>query len=311
MNYLIYGTSYNLIDEEINKIIGDEKPTIYFLEEVELRDVLEDIGYQSMFDEKKVVILKNFESITSSKKDNEDTVEHLIKYLQDPNPNSILILISNEKINPKSVPKELFNNLQIIETTMITKPYELAKILGDVIKREGYNISTNTLNLFAEKCAANYDIAINEFNKIKKIKGSNKTIDDSDIENHISNYNITDMFGFKDAVINKNIDKALKMLDDLESSKAEIVPLTVMLAKEYQILYNIKLLSNKKMTNDAISKELDNMHTYRVRLLREASNKYSDKELEHVILYLCDLDLKLVTEDNLGFDELRKFLLEL
>ncbi len=82
-----------------------------------------------------------------------------------------------------------------------------------------------------------------------------------------------------------------------------------MLAKEYITLYDIKLLSTKRLTNDQISSMLNNLHPYRVKLLRESSIKYTEEKLEEIILYLCNLDARLVSEDNLGYDELRKFLL--
>ena len=84
-----------------------------------------------------------------------------------------------------------------------------------------------------------------------------------------------------------------------------------MLAKEYITLYNVKALVEKKYDNNKISITLDNMHPFRVKLLREVSMKYSLKELQDKILFLCNLDMKIVTKDNLGFDELRQFIIEL
>ena len=41
MNYLIYGNSYRLLDDEIKKIIQDKKYTSYYLSEVPVQDILE------------------------------------------------------------------------------------------------------------------------------------------------------------------------------------------------------------------------------------------------------------------------------
>ena len=53
MNYLIYGTSYHLIDEEIKKIIKDKKYETKSLLDVSIKDVIEDLSYSSMFEKKK------------------------------------------------------------------------------------------------------------------------------------------------------------------------------------------------------------------------------------------------------------------
>jgi DNA polymerase III delta subunit len=101
------------------------------------------------------------------------------------------------------------------------------------------------------------------------------------------------------------------MLDDLNYAKVDALPLVVMLGKEYSTLYDIKYLTTKNFTNEQISKELDNMHPFREKTLRLISNKYELDEIKDKILYLANLDMKLISQDNLGLDELRKFIVEL
>lgn len=310
MNYLIYGNSYRLIDAELQKILNNRKYENIDFESVSFDEVLEDISYESMFNDEKILVIRNFDSILSSKKENEKKIDKLVEYLLNaPNENITLIFISGEKLSTKGVGKSILSFLKVIETPIITKPYELDKLLGPYIRKEGYNITDKALSNFSVKCISNYDLAINEFEKLKTMKPDNNSITERDVEEFVSNYNMNDIFGFKDAVLNRNISLALEMLEDLENSKMEIVPLVVMIAKEYQTLYNVKILSNKKMTNDQISQELNKMHPYRVKVLREMSSKYTEEEIEKLILELCNIDLRLVSEDNLGFDELRKFLL--
>lgn len=311
MNYLIYGTSYQLIEAEIKKIINGRPYQSISLSDVDVKEVLEDLSYDSMFDEDKILVLKEFETLVD-KKESAGLLEELINYLKVPNKSTTLIFVSSAKINEKSKKnKEFLALVNVIETPVASKPYEVAKILEGIIKSAGFGISQNAINEFSTKCASSIDVAIMEFNKLKIIKGNNKLITQQDIDEYVSNYNTSDIFDFKDAVINKNIEKANNILNDLETSKIEIVPLVVMLAKEYEVLYNIKALVLKNLSNDQISKKLDNMHPYRVKLLKETSNKYALEELQKHLLYLCNLDLKLVSQDNLGFDEIRKFLLEL
>ncbi len=308
MNYLIYGNSFNLIDAEIQKIARGEAIRSYDLEETPLEEILEDLSYEAMFVEKKMLILKNLAGIVSSKKENESRLERLTNYLKSPNEHTTLIFTSGEKISSKGIGKELISLLKVVETPIISKPYELAKIMGEVVRNAGYRIAPNALNALCEKCISNYDIALNEFKKLQAIK-KDTNITEKDVEEVVSNYNTDNLFAFKDAVISRNIRLANDMLEDMEATKMELVPLVVMLAKEFQTLYNIKLLATRKMTNEQIGQELNKMHPFRVKLLRETSNKYKEAELEKLILELCNMDLRIVSEDNLGYDELRKFLL--
>ena len=310
MNYLICGNSFNLIDKEIEKIVGNKTKTVYSLEDVSLKEIVEDLGYNSLFADEKVVILKDVDFTSAGKKDTTTGFESLEAYLDNPSETATLIIVLREKVGSRGPLKKLASKMKVIETPIISKPYELVKLLGEEMKKEGYSISTEALNIFVEKCAVNYDIASSEFGKLKKMKGSNKNISTADVVELVSNYSMNDSFGFKDAVINLNISKAMKMLDDLEAAKMETVAIVIMLAKEYEAIYNVKLFASLKMSNEKISTEMGGMHTYRVKLLREVGNKYSLEKLEKIITYLCNLNLKLVSVDNLDYDELRKFFIE-
>lgn len=311
MNYLIYGTSYHLIDIEIKKILGNKKYETKFLEDISIKDIVEDLNYSSMFDDEKTIVIKNAELIFDKDYSNkEEDINSLSEYLANPNKLTTLILICSTKISERSKKaKEFLSHFKVINTPTVTKQFELAKLMDELIRKDGYAISQNALNKFAIKCALSIDVAIMEFDKLKTFKNDNKLISEKDIEEYVSNYNTSDIFEFKDAIINKNIGEALRLLDDLETSKIELIPLIVMLAKEFITIYNVKFLVEKKHNNDLISTKLGNMHPYRVKLLRETGNKYSLDELKKIILYLCNLDIKMVTKDNLGFDELRQFII--
>ena len=309
MNYLIYGTSYKLIQKEIKNIIKSNDYKTYSLIDNSIEEIIEDANYTDLFENEKTIVIKDADSLFESKKNNAKYLEILLNYLGNPNSSTNLILICSNKLNEKSY-KDILNKLKVITTPIITKPYELAKALEDIIKKDGYAIDYNALNNFANKCSSNIDIALMEFDKLKMIK-NNKLITANDIEEYVSNYNTSDIFGFKDALINKNIPLAINMLEDLETSKMEVVPICIMLENEYELLYTIKVLAKEKLSNDDIGAKLDKMHPFRVKVLRETSNKYTLDELQKHILYLCNLNLKLVSEDNLGFDEIRKFISEL
>lgn len=311
MNYLIYGNSYKLIDDKLKEIIKSKEINTYYMEDIDINQIIDDISYTSLFDNEKTIIVKNVEILFNNTKKNIDKLNKLKNYLENPNDTSTLILISNEKINERTkINKEILSYLNIIQTPIYTKTYELTNNINKILKDYGYTINQIDLETLINKCLNNYDIIINEITKLKEIKKPG-IITNKDIEDIISNYNINDIFGFKDAVLNKECKKALDMLDDLNYAKVDALPLVVMLGKEYSTLYDIKYLTTKNFTNEQISKELDNMHPFRVKTLRLISNKYDLDEIKDKILYLANLDMKLISQDNLGLDELRKFIVEL
>ena len=307
MNYLIVGTSYKLISNELNKIIGDNQYKTYSMLDITLSEVLTDASYVSLFDDKKIIVIKNFESVIDKK---DDSLEMLNNYLNEES-NTILILISSVNIPSKSkLNKEILSKLKVIEIKVPTKPYEVANLILEIANSYGFRIESNALNTFALKCAYNIDIVIMELEKLKLMKNNN-TITLEDVNVLVPNYNADNIFELKDAIISRDIKKAKELLDEAETAKLEIIPIIVMLAKEYELLYAIKEISLKNKTDEQIGSMLGGMHPYRVKMLRQSASKYTLDELKNLLLYLCNTDLKCVSEDNLGFLELKKFLLEL
>lgn len=310
MNYLIIGESYKLIDIEIKKIVGTNEYKTYSLDEVSINEVLEDASYTSLFNDAKFLVVKNFEVLYDTKKDDK-RMDSILDYLNNDGDTTLIFVAKSKMPSKTKVCKEIQTKLKIIETPIISKSYELNNILRNIIKKDGYGISENALTMFSNKCVCNIDVAINEFEKLKLYKGNNLLITETDIEEFVPNYNSGDMFELKDAIINKNLGRANELLDIVESSKMELIPLVVMLSKEYETLYVIKSLALEKKNNDDISSIMGGIHPYRVKLLRECSNKYNLDDIKRHILYLCNLDKRMVSEDNLGILELKKFLLEL
>ena len=308
MNYLIIGSSYKLIDKEIIKIVKGSKYKTYSLTDTALDEILVDASYGSLFDEEKIIVIKNFEASFDNKK---DELEALNNYL-DGESNTTMIFVSNANIPANTkLNKGIISKLKVIQTKIVTKPYEVSALICELTREYGFKIGESEASIFALKCAYNIDIAIMELEKLKLIKEKNTTITENDIEELIPNYNVNDAFELKDAIVNRNVEKAVTLIDQAENSKMELLPLVVMLAKEYELLYTISVLTKERKTNDQIGAMLDNMHPYRVKMLKSTANKYTIDKLKYLLAYLCHLDLKCVSEDNLGFVELKKFLLEL
>ena len=99
--YLICSNSYYLLEDELKNILKDNPYTSFDLNAVELDEVLEEAAYFSLFDDKKYMVVKNADIFGASKRKSKDesseeeTVskkdEKLLKYLEAPNSNTVLI----------------------------------------------------------------------------------------------------------------------------------------------------------------------------------------------------------------------------
>ena len=98
--FVLYSTSFRLLEEEIEKITGGNSYTTYNLDEMEIDDVLNDASYYTLFDDKNYMVVKNVTNFSANKKGKESSNkdDYLLNYLNEPNDNTVLILVLKEKL---------------------------------------------------------------------------------------------------------------------------------------------------------------------------------------------------------------------
>ena len=246
--YLISSSSVYLMEEEIKKIVKDNPYNSFDLNNTELDDVLEEASYFSLFDEAKYMVVKNANVFMATKRKKEDVDddnvskkdEKLLQYLENPNSNTILIFTvygkpaSNKKI--VKIIKDRYNYIEIVDF----KPAELISEAENLLKEDGYKASKDTLQYIVSNCLNNYDLIVNEIEKIKLYYGKGIKLDIESIEGIVSKNIEDNNFKFIDAVMDKNIKEAFRIFDDLMIQKVEPIMLLSMFAKENRNILIVK-----------------------------------------------------------------------
>ena len=298
--YLISSDSIRLIDDEIKKIVKDNKYQSFDLNNVELDDVLEEANYFSLFDEKKYMVIKNANNFGTSRRKKEDDDEEnvskkdekLLKYLESPNYNTVLIFTINGKVDSKKkivkIIKEQYNFIEVGNL----KPKELYDLTEHLLKDKGYKADKNIIYYIINQCLNNYDLIYNEINKIDLYYGKGCTLKLDEVSNIVSRVMEDNNFKFIDAVMNRNIKEIFNIYDDLKVIKVEPIMLLAMIAKEMR-----NTLLVKKMINKTNKKDMMNLLGFKMefQIDKTINNSYqfNEKELEKYLITLCDLDFKI------------------
>ena len=98
------------IDELINKLnLNEIEKTIYDLEKTPLYNALEDLDTYNFLQTKKIIIIRGLDKITLSKQeyDIEENLDHLYKYISNPNEDNILIIRVNNLSKNSTIYKKL------------------------------------------------------------------------------------------------------------------------------------------------------------------------------------------------------------
>ena len=294
--YLLSIFSYRLLNEELDKIIINKDNIINInYDESNIDDIIKECSYFSLLDEEKTIVVNNFK-LNSSSKD-------LDKYLDNPNPNTTLILITSSIDKRNSLYKKIKDKGIVTEINEL-KINELTTKVNNYCKNNNIKIDYLALNKLLEYNLNNYDLILSDIDKIG-ISYENITLD---IVNEYASVLVGDnIFNLCDAITSKDFNKANILLNKYIEEKGEIIPLITLLANQYRIIYATKEL---KESNDQIAKRLD-VHPFRVKLAKDKSLLYGVDELKDILLKLCDLDKELKSLNVSEYTLFKKFLINI
>lgn len=292
MIYLITGESNQLIKEYLQDIIVGCENIIYIdYHNSSIDEILAEASYYSMFNEEKIIVVKNADCF-SIEKPNEDTTKKLVNYYQNPNTLTKLIFTVNGKVDTRrKITKEITENYTFVELPTL-KGRELLKKIKERLINSGYEISDDSLYYIINNNANNYDLVYNEIDKLMLYYNKPTKILYDDVINIVARSLDTNNFKFVDAVTAKDIKDAFKMLNDLKLMKAEALSLIGLLAREYRLMLFVKILKEEHYTSFDICKEL-NLKDWQLEKLSRISLKYKKHELENRLLDLSYLDLNI------------------
>lgn len=303
-NYLLESEDSYLISMKIRELIDrlafkDSPIHSYDMEEVPLSNALEDLDTYGLFSEKKVVIISHIEMLPTDGNDKE--IKHLLRYLNN-SLTTILVIITARKLNnAKKITKELKKCLDYISLTTNAV---------DFVKKElqGYTLESGVVKTLIDYTLEDIGRLHQECDKLKLYRFDSKKIMLRDVEELVvkklgDSRDLT--FEFVKALASKDKKRALDRYHELEKYSIDAIPLIGLLASQFLIMYQVKILEKRTTLIQEIADILEEK-VYRIQKTRELTKYYSEKELRVMLKKLADMDLKIKSSDADG-----NFLIEL
>lgn len=308
--YLIYGNDYGLIKREIDKIISGTSDVVkYDLLVSNVSDVIEEASCMSLFGDKKVVIGENALFLTGTNTSVNHDIDYLTSYVNAENHDNIVILtVVQDKLDErKKIVKLLKKNVTVIHKETIDEK-DLPKFVIKEFLNNGYKIDYKTASYFVDYVGKNVDILLSEINKMIIYKDTDKEIFIEDILNISSKGFNDNVFDLSDAIMKKDFKKIFSCYNDLMILKEEPIKIIALLASQFTLVYQSKLLSKEGFMSKDIASTLK-VHPYRVKLALETN--YPDFELKDILKKLHNLDYEIKTGKVDKIVGLENFLLHL
>lgn len=290
MIYLLYGILEALITDYINKIITKHKINDLNISKYNindnLTDIIEDANTLSLFDDKKLIVINNNALFVGKK--SVDTIA-LEKYIINSNPNTILIfVVSEEKLDTR---RKLYKTIKEKgEVFEFNKLPNINTYVKDLFS--GYTITNDSINLLIKRVGNDLNRLKQEIEKIKIYKINDKLITDSDIIDCTVEKIDINIFNFIDNIIRKNKSETIKTYKELLKIGEEPIKIIVLLANQFRLMYQSKLLTSKGYSEDDIASLL-HVKRYPVHLAIQKSYHYNKEVLIDNLEQLADLDIKI------------------
>lgn len=304
-NFLLESSDGIVLDKKIDKIISstnfsNASKSSYDIEEKDLSDALEDLDTYSFLNDKKIIIIKNpFYNY------NEKKFNHLLKYIDNPNPDNLLILVCEKLDSRLTATKKLKSSKNIEILKLEVNPYQYVKnILKD------FKIGEDTINLLVEKCKGDITRLDSECNKLMLYKDNSKEITNTDVSNMVieklgeSN---EILFSFVNSLLSKDTTNSFKYYKDLSRYNIDSNSIIGLVTSQTRLIYQVKTLADKGLSNELIKDTLGVKSVFQIKKIKNYIYQYSYKELANLISSLALVDLNIKSgklDSNMAIDML-------
>ena len=288
MIYIIKSDSYRLLKAKINELTSDidkEGVSYYDLTYDNLKDILEESSYSSLFETKKASVIYNA-GLFGSKHEYKEDLELLGNYLN--NDNILIFVVDNISLK-KSIVKKIKEMGNLYELSIPEKE-DLNKSIKEYLKKYNYKIENNAIIELINRCNGNYDYILNELDKVLIVK-KDYVINKEDIEKYTINIKEENIFDFVDKIVKKDVQGSLMNLNNILETY-EVAVIFSNLASQYRLILSTKNLISEGLSEKDIATKLK-VHPYRIKLAHEKSFNYSNQELIDKLLYIGELDQRI------------------
>ncbi|MFC7748043.1 DNA polymerase III subunit delta [Lentibacillus kimchii] len=297
--YLLYGTESYFI-QNITKYIksavlteeSEENLVVYDLQETPIQDVITDAETYPFFGGTKLIMADN-PSFLKPKPDKlpfEHDLNALIHYLEQPVDYSVLIFSAPyEKIDERKKVSKVLKQTAVTAECQPIKEYELKSWINNLAGAMRVSIEEEALDMLASELSTNLYQVQNELAKLATFTGGNGVIT-KDIADHLISHTETgSSLRLVDAVINRDLHRAVSIYKDLEKMKEDPIGLIALLAFQFRTILRVKLMSHKGYTQFQMQKQIG-AHPYVIKMASQRMSQFTIQGLEKIIDQLTQTD---------------------
>jgi DNA polymerase-3 subunit delta len=289
---LYYGSESFLIEEacgQLQKQVPAEQREwnllMMDLDEVPLEQVLQEAETPSFFGGKRLIIARNavFFTTAKAKREPNHNVDALLAYLSSPSEGSALVFtVINDKLDKRKKVVKQTEKLAAVTKYDALKGQVLLKWVVDRFRKNDVKIKRDLCILFIQMVGNDLRLLNQECKKLATYAGSKGTITEEAITSLIPRTLESNVFQLTEKLAEKKITDVWTIWEDLLTQKEEPIKILALMARQFRLLYQTKVLSARGMGASEIAKMLG-VHPYPVKLAVSHGNVFSENQLKQCL----------------------------
>lgn len=308
--YYFYGDERYLIDKYLKKAVDHLLPEkldginydILNYQEVGISKIINDANTIPFMGTIKIIVVKNSELLNKEKQHTSQEIKKMEEYIANPNPSCILIFLGEENVKYVSRNKIallLKNSPQgrLLESKKL-KGMELRNWINSYLKKNEVQVSPEVMEILmmiGEKGLYNLQ---SELEKLI-LSGQGKNISKEQAQDLLTLTPEGKIFELTDAIINKQGEKALRLLDEYFAAREQAIVLRAMLISSFRRMIIVKGALEEGYVKAVFKEYLDTKSDFLIdKTIRQVKNIPSGELIEiYNDLYNLEFDSRNTKQD--------------
>ncbi len=293
--YFLIGTESYLVDRCVKALYNlwvdptskDFNFDVFYGGQSDAGKIIDIANSYPMLAEHRVVVVKDVPKIAAP------GLEALAKYLQSP-ASSTKIILTGEKVDGRNKSLAKIKKLAAVVELKPLYDNQIPLWIQTELKQKGLDISHEASLLIHAYTGNNLQAIVNEIEKLQLNLDGKSKIDVTDVQKTVGLSRQYTIFNLNDAVGNKNLQEALKILNSMLSSGESPTGILAMLVRHFTNLLKIKgAVQAKKNQNEMVS--LTGISPYFIQKTRTMAEKYPFATFQNIFQLLIKTELQLKT----------------
>jgi DNA polymerase III subunit delta len=226
----------------------------------------------------------------------EQDIQALIDYAKNPLEGVCLVVTADKVDRRKKLLKKLADEKGSFSCEA-PKEYTLVPWVINLAKEQGCSMPKDVAETLVGRVGARPGALVKELEKTLLYAGNKKNITMQDVLEVVGETKLEDVFSLTKALVEKNVDEALRLLHNQLSHKGDSIQLLGAITWQFRMIWSVKSCQEQGIHSGQIAKKIGE-HPFSVEKALQYTRKFSNQQLRNCYSELVLADRKLKTTGN-------------